>query len=100
MASKLEFDIGRMQAFQNIVTTYRDQLISDKKNLQEYLKKLETDWNTDAGKKFFEEDLGEWESHVDTYVSLLDALDKMMSTAISEYTEVQNSAKGSSIHLS
>lgn len=95
---KLEFDLDKMKAFKGKVVELRTELSNEKKQLKNDLVKLKKDWQTPAGKKFFEKDLGNWEERVDVYVTLLTALDEMMEKAIEEYSDVRQQAGGNNIY--
>ena len=85
MANRLKFDMDAFASFQKEVSNLTS-------SLKEANTQLQKDWNTPAGKKFFEENKVDWQEHVDRYVEMLDVLYEMIGAAVREYEEVEAAA--------
>lgn len=92
MANKLKFDIDMLASFQTEVSNLTSSLKETSAQLTSDMEQLQKDWNTPAGKKFFEENKVDWQEHVDRYVGMLDVLYEMIGAAIREYEEVEAAA--------
>lgn len=92
MANKLKFDIDMLASFQTEVSNLTSSLKETSAQLTSDMEQLQKDWNTPAGKKFFEENKVDWQEHVDRYVEMLDVLYEMIGAAIREYEEVEAAA--------
>lgn len=94
---KLEFDVEKMRTFKDEVAGSEDKLQKLSAEVSKGLEELKQNWHTNAGEKFFKENLGNWKWQVDKYIALLDVLGQMMDTAIEQYSDVEEKAGGTAI---
>ena len=93
----LKFDIDKLKQTQTKCNELKDELSSDKDKLMDLLNGLRKDWQTDAGKKFFNEQNTDWESQVDNYAKIIGAISELLTVAINQYQIVIDEAKKLSV---
>lgn len=59
--------------------------------------KLLNDWNTPAGKKFFEDLDADWSEQVQQYTKIIGAVSDLLEEAITQYSKVEEAANGLSV---
>lgn len=89
----LEFDIHKLNNMKSTCDALSAEIGQLKENLFKDLESLKADWQTDAGKKFFEELDTNWVSHVEKYVQVAEEIGKLLAVAIKEYSLLVEEAK-------
>ena len=89
----LEFDIDKLNNMKTTCTTLSKEIEDSKKALFDDLEMLKSNWQTDAGKKFFEELDTNWVSHVEKYKQVAEEIEKLLDVAIKEYSTLVEEAK-------
>lgn len=89
----LKFDVDQLKNTKQKCEALRDEIISLKDNLLDGLEELRKDWNTPAGKVFFEEQDTDWTKQVDNYVKITDAISELLGVAITGYEGLVEEAK-------
>lgn len=70
----------------------KDNLNSLNSDLTEQLQNLQTEWNTPAGKKFFENKQADWSADVTRYTTMLQGVADLLQAAIDEYELIDDEA--------
>jgi uncharacterized protein YukE len=89
----LEFNIDKLAETERKFTDLADELALLKKDVISDLDRLQKDWKTPAGKKFFSNQVKDWPSHVDKYVEITNTIATMLNYAIQKYQNVEDEAK-------
>lgn len=90
---ELKFDVDKLRETKAKCDEIKVSLTEKKTNLIKQLEDLRKDWQTDAGKAFFEDQNTDWEAQVDNYVRITDAISKLLDVAITQYEKVVSEAK-------
>lgn len=90
---ELKFDIDKLRDTKAKCDEIKLSLTEKKTNLINQLEDLRKDWQTDAGKVFFEDQNTDWTAQVDNYVRITEAISKLLDVAITQYENVVSEAK-------
>lgn len=93
----LKFDIDKLKQTQKKCNELENKIGEDKKFLMGLLEELKKDWQTDAGKEFFNEQNTDWEAQVDNYVKIIGAVSELLTVAINQYQIVIDEAEKLSV---
>lgn len=94
VASKeLEFDVDKLRSTKEKCEKLIQDLADKQDELQSSLEELRKDWNTDAGKKFFERQDTDWSEQVEHYIKIANAVVSLLECAIKEYAEIEAKAQ-------
>jgi WXG100 family type VII secretion target len=69
-----------------------EELITLRKNIASSFEQLRVDWDTDAGRKFFERFENDLMKHLEDYSKVFEYMSKNLSNASERYEEVFNAA--------
>lgn len=86
----VKFDISEIRSMKTAVANTKTDLKKTKTELLQAIEKLRTDWNTKAGKEFFESVDLDWSSEIDKYCAILSVVENCLQTAINDYTDVES----------
>ena len=89
----LKFDIEKLNNMKSTCANFSTVIDGLKKDLFDDLNSLKNDWQTDAGKKFFEELDTDWVNHVEKYIQIAGEIEKLLDVAIKEYSTLIEEAK-------
>lgn len=90
---ELKFDVDKLRETKAKCDEIKLSLTEKKTNLINQLEDLRKDWQTDAGKAFFEDQNTDWTAQVDNYVRITEAISKLLDVAITQYENVVSEAK-------
>ncbi len=93
MANILKFDVENLARVRDECDSYTEMVREAKASAQRTLQLLQKDWNTPAGRKFFETVDQDWPEVVDQYAKVLGDLEKALNKAIREYQDVKQKAE-------
>lgn len=88
----LKFDIDAIQKMRKNIQNTAADLKSQKNQLKDELDKLKRDWRTPAGKQFMNDTNTGWIEKVDSYVKIIDGVDRLLQEAETKYREVVSEA--------
>ena len=97
MSDILKFNIEKLTTMKTKCEESRTELDTLNKELTKALEQLKKDWNTPAGKKFFEDLTDDWSQQVEQYKTITAAIEELLQTAINEYSPIQDEANALSI---
>lgn len=97
MAKKVNFNLESLGKLKTKVADLQTDLTEVNTELKKKLEELEKDWQTPAGKEFFEKQKTSWDPEVKNYIKILGTLEEMLSEAIQKYEEIENEANRLSI---
>lgn len=86
--NKIQYDVSDITSAKNSLTKLIDSLNTSNNELDSALAQLKKDWNTETGKKFFDEHKNTWTTYVELYVKKLTGIRDMLSKAESEYNKI------------
>lgn len=84
------YDLEKLEEAKKAIDNLIDALETENQTLTTELAELQAEWQTDAGKKFFEEHKDTWSAYVKKYVKKLTGVSNMLKKAISEYDGINN----------
>ena len=84
------YDIDKLRATKKSINDLRTSLDKCNTDLDTNLSGL-TAWNTDAGKKFFDEHKNNWSKYVKKYVKKLSGIENMIDAVIKQYEKINDS---------
>lgn len=90
---ELAFDLQDLTALRDSTETVREDLLKQKQQLKDGLDQLRTDWNTNAGRYFFEQLDENWEDNVTKFEATLDVFKEVLTDAIEEFQKVVDKAE-------
>lgn len=90
--AKLQFDLDRLGSMRDAISNNTTSLKMQNDSLKKKMETLKSQWNTPAGKKFFEEQDLDWNKSVDAYLAVMEDLKTMIDEAISQYEAVKAEA--------
>lgn len=93
MASELQFDVDLLRSTKQKCEDLIQDLSDSQTELKTSLDQLRKDWNTDAGKKFFQDQDNDWSEQVDHYLKIAGAVVSLLNCAIKEYAEIEAKAQ-------
>lgn len=85
----LEFDTDKLSGYAGNVQDVADNLAKQQKKLTKDLAGLREDWQTDAGKAFFEKYDDAWVRQLDGYIEMLGYLVEALEFAAERYGELE-----------
>lgn len=88
------YDLAQLQNAKKAIDALVDALNTSNSELTIKLSTLQTQWNTDAGRKFFEEHKDTWTKYVNKYSKKLNGVSEMLNAAITEYEAIDNDVSG------
>lgn len=94
---KLKFDLERLSEMSRKLEETAGELSGTGTSLQENMEQLKKDWNTTAGREFFQNQTTTWTEEVERYIQVLETLKSMIDYAIEEYSRIQDLADKLSI---
>lgn len=89
----LEFDLEKLKNTKQKCEDLATEISELKTELLEELDGLRKDWNTLAGKTFFEEQDTDWTAQVDNYVKITSAISELLGVAITGYEGLVEEAR-------
>lgn len=87
------YNIDKLRDSQKAIKKQRTDLLELNTRLKADLDSLKQDWKTPAGKKFFNDNIVDWDDDVKKYVNMLEGISQMLEKAIGEYNAIDNDAK-------
>lgn len=93
----LKFDIGKLEETKAKCVNTKDTLAKEKDRLVKQLEDLQKEWQTPAGKKFFEDQNDDWAKQIDNYVRITEGITSLIEIAINQYQAVIDEAKSINI---
>lgn len=92
-SKELAFDLDALEQLRRNTQVLRDGLNAQRDDLVKGLEVLRQNWQTDAGREFFQNLDGKWEAQVKRFDSVLRVFDRMLGQAERDYGEVQDQAE-------
>ena len=89
MASSLKFDLDAIKAMRTSIQTSSEELVQYKADILREFEDLTKEWKTPAGDAFLEKVNFDWIDEVDKYVTILEAVDKLLGEAETQYSKVE-----------
>ena len=86
----ITYDIESLKRAKTSVDGLIDTLNECNTNLNTDMQDLKDAWQTDAGKKFFEEHQDTWTEYVKKYVARMNGVSNMLQKAIDYYEKINN----------
>ena len=86
----ITYDIEALETARKSVEDLITTLNDCKNNLDKDMQELKDGWQTDAGKKFFEEHKDTWSDYVTKYISRITGLRDMLKKAIDYYEKIDD----------
>ena len=96
---ELAFDLADLKELQNNTKTVCDSLCEQRDSLKKGLNQLRKDWNTDAGRFFFEQIDTDWEANVKKFEDTLTVFEEVLTDAIEQFEAVLKKAESIKIDL-
>ncbi len=87
------YNIDKLRDSKKAIQKQHDDLLEINKSLKKELESLKKDWNTPAGKSFFQNNMVDWDDDVEKFVKMLRGISEMLEKAIGEYEAIDNDAK-------
>lgn len=87
------YNIDKLRDSQKAIKKQRTDLLELNTKLKANLDSLKKDWKTPAGKKFFNDNIVDWDDDVKKYANMLEGISQMLEKAIGEYNAIDNDAK-------
>lgn len=84
------YDIEKLEKAKDAIDKLAEALETENEELTKALAALQEEWNTEAGKKFFEEHKDTWSNYVAKYVQKITGISDMLKKAIEEYNNIAN----------
>lgn len=97
MASTLKFNLEEIKKMKSECEEQRANFEKLNKDLPKKLADLKNDWETAAGRKFFEDLETDWTAQVQQYLKTIDAIILLLEKAIVNYSPVEDEANRLSI---
>ncbi|MCL2224532.1 MAG: WXG100 family type VII secretion target [Defluviitaleaceae bacterium] len=89
----LEFDLNKLHTARNKCNEIAQTLTSEKNTLLTQLQALRQEWNTPAGRRFFNDQNTDWAAQVEQYVQITNALSDLLGVAAQRYGVVFEDAQ-------
>lgn len=89
----LKFDIEKLRSTKETCEKLKNTLVNQKTSLISNLEVLRNEWNTPAGKKFFEDQNTDWVAQTGNYINITNAVEELLDTAILQYEKVADEAR-------
>ena len=87
------YNIDKLRDSQKAIKKQRTDLLKLNTKLKADLDLLKQGWKTPAGKKFFNDNIVDWDDDVKKYANMLEGISQMLEKAIGEYNAIDNDAK-------
>lgn len=87
------YNIDKLRDSQKAIKKQRTDLLELNTKLKADLDLLKQGWKTPAGKKFFSDNIVDWDDDVKKYANMLEGISQMLEKAIGEYNAIDNDAK-------
>lgn len=87
------YNIDKLRDSQKAIKKQRTDLLELNTKLKADLDLLKQGWKTPAGKKFFNDNIVDWDDDVKKYANMLEGISQMLEKAIGEYNAIDNDAK-------
>lgn len=97
--NKLAFDLEDLKELRDNTKTVCDSLCEQRDSLKKGLDQLRKDWNTDAGRYFFEQIDANWEADIKKFEDTLAVFEEVLEDAIEQFEKVVEKAKSIQIDL-
>lgn len=97
MAARLKYDLDSLGNLSQTIGSLSQELSELHTTIQEQMKQLRQDWDTPAGRKFFETQNTDWSAEVKNYVKILSTLKDMIDYAIGQYDNLKTDAEKISV---
>lgn len=86
------YNIDKLRDSQKAIKKQRTDLLALDKKLKTQLEALKKGWKTPAGKKFFKDDIVDWDDDVKKFANMLQGISEMLGKAVDEYVAIDNDA--------
>lgn len=96
---ELAFDLDNLKELRDGTTTVCSNLRVQRDNLTKGLQQLRKEWNTEAGRFFFDQVDTNWESDIKKYENTLNVFENVLSDAIDQFEKVVEEADKIQIDL-
>ena len=96
---ELAFDLEDLKELRDNTKTVCESLGEQRDSLKKGLDQLRKDWNTDAGRYFFEQIDTEWELDVKKFEDTLAIFEEVLTDAIEQFEQVLEKAESIKINL-
>lgn len=96
---ELAFDLEDLKELRNSTKTVCKDLCEQRDSLKKGLDQLRKDWNTDAGRFFFEQIDTDWEQKVKKFEDTLAVFEDVLTDAIEQFETVLEKAESIKINL-
>lgn len=93
MGADFIYDIERIQNAKKSIDDLKDNLDESLGQLNKSLADLKNGWQTDAGRKFFDEHKDTWTKYVKKYVKKLEGVSNMLNSVCEEYERASQEVK-------
>lgn len=91
--ANITYDLTDLRNAKKAIKDLKDELNECNTALTTDLNALKKGWNTDAGKKFFEEHKDTWTTYVKQYTKKLNGIEQMIAAVIKEYEAIDEAIK-------
>lgn len=91
------YDIDKLKETKKSITNLKTSLDKCNVDLDKNLLSLKDGWDTDAGKKFFDEHKNNWSKYVKKYVRKLNGIENMINAVITQYEKINDSVNNINI---
>ena len=89
---ELAFDLDELKELSRKTETLKTDLDEQRNSLTEGLEQLRNDWQTDAGKRFFEQFDDSWKDDVEKFEDTLEVFQTILENAVDEFKDVVDKA--------
>ena len=89
---ELAFDLEDLMELSGKTDILSTDLAEQRESLTNGLEQLRKDWNTDAGKRFFEQLDNSWEDEVEKFEKTLEVFKTILDNAVEEFEGVVDQA--------
>lgn len=96
---ELAFNLDELRELQSNTNEVCDELRTQRDNLKKGLEQLRKDWNTDAGRYFFDQIDMDWEAEVTKFENTLALFSEILADAIEQFETVLEKAETVKVDL-
>lgn len=96
---ELAFDLDDLKKLRDDTKTVCGDLCVQRDNLKKGLQQLRKEWNTEAGRFFFDQIDTNWESNIKKYENTLNVFEEVLTDAINQFEKVVEEAEKIQIDL-
>lgn len=87
--ANITYDLSELRTAKNAIANLKSELNTCSSTLNTELSSLKRQWNTAAGKKFFDDHKDTWTTYVQQYVKKLSGIEQMIGAVIKEYEGIE-----------